>query len=482
MWRSEYGPIIDFPGIGWTTTEVLTYRDANIDNSAFVEQYARMADIQTIDDLIDLNAEYQGVPLFNTVAADSEGNVWYADTSATPNLSPEAEQLYVERLFTDPVTQLAYDAGVVLLDGSDSRFRWEVVPGARDPGLVPFDEMPMTERSDYLFNANDSFWVPNAEHTLTGDYSILHGEQGTPLSMRTRQNTAVLDATNSAGFAGPDGLFDAEEVRTAAFENSARTAALLRRSAVESCRAFPVVDVPEVLAADGTVSLPAATVDLRAACSVLASWDGIYDLDRAGPIIWREMMSQFDAAAFTGPGPLFADAFDPANPTATPSIPAANGGPLLQAMARAVQVVTEAGFAVDTTLGAAQFTERSETRIPIHGGRSSEGITNVVEWSGSSSSSEPVPERGEPVAVGSELRGEGYRINFGTSFVMVVDFTGEEVTASALLVYGQTGDRTSDLFSVQMERFSEKLWREVAFTDAQIEADPDLVTTSVLRR
>jgi acyl-homoserine-lactone acylase len=301
--------------------------------------------------------------------------------------------------------------------------------------------------------------------------------------MRTRQNTAVLGVANSAGLAGPDGLFDADEVRTAAFENSARTAALLRQSAVDSCRVFPVVDVPEVLAADGTVSLPAATVDLRAACSVLASWDGVYDLDRAGPMIWREMMSQFDEAAFTGPGPLFADAFDPARPTTTPSIPAADGGPLLRSMARAVQVVTEAGFAVDTTLGAAQFTERSETRIPIHGGRGSEGVTNVVEWNGSSSSSsEPVPQRGEPVAVGSQLRGEGYRINFGTSFVMVVDFTGEEVEASALLVYGQTGDRTSELFSVQTERFSDKLWREVAFTDAEIEADPDLVTTTVLRR
>ena len=482
MWSSEYGPIIDFPGIGWSTTNVLTYRDANIDNDEFVEQYARLSDIETIDDLVALNAEYQGVPLFNTVAADSEGNVWYADTSATPNLSAEAELAFVEQLFTDPVTQLAYDAGFVLLDGSDSRFRWDVVPGARDPGLVPYTEMPVIERTDHVFNANDSFWVPNADTTLTGNYSILHGEQGTPLSMRTRQNTAVLGTSADAGPAGPDGLFDADEVRTAAFDNTAHTAVLLRRSAVDACRAFPTVDVAEVVADDGTVSLPAATVDLTAACSVLADWDDVYDLDRAGPMIWREMMTQFDAADFRGAGPLFADAFDPANPTTTPSTPATNGGPLLQAMARAVQVVTEAGFEVDTTLGAAQFTERSETRIPIHGGRGSEGVTNVVDWSASSSSSEPVPERGEPVAVGSALRGEGYRINFGTSFAMVVDFTGDDVAASALLVYGQTGDRDSELFAVQTQRFSDKQWRDVAFTEAQIEADPDLSTTTVLRR
>ncbi len=481
MWRSEYGPIIDFPGIGWTTTNVLTYRDANITNDEFVEQYARLATIDSIDDLAALNAEYQGVPLFNTVAADSNGDVWYADTSATPNLSAEAESLYLEQLFTDPLTQFAYDAGFVLLDGSDSRFRWEVVPGARDPGLVPFADMPMTTRSDHVFNANDSFWVPNADTTLTGPYSILHGEQRSALSMRTRQNTAVLGATNRAGLAGPDDLFSADEVRTAAFDNTARTALLLRPSAVEACQVFPLVDVDEVLADDGSVSLPAATVDVTAACRVLAGWDGVYDLDRAGPIIWREMMAQFPDDAFTGPGPLFADGFDPADPTTTPSVPATDLGPLLRSMARAVQVISEAGFADDTTLGAAQFTERSDTRIPIHGGLGAEGITNVVSWSRSSSSSEPVPERGEPVAAGSSLRGEGYRINFGTSFVMVVDYTGDEVEASALLVYGQTGDRTSELFDVQTRRFSDKQWREVAFTEDQIEADPNLTTDVVLR-
>ena len=224
LWRSEYGPILDFPGIGWTDATVFSYRDANINNNEFIEQYARMPEIQTIAELQALTAEFQGVPLFNTVAVDDEGTTWYADTSATPNLSAEAEQAYINALFTDTLTQIAYDQGFVLLDGSNSLFRWDDVAGARDPGLVPFSAMPMVQRTDYVFNANDSFWVPSAEFTLTGPYSILHGEQNSPLSMRTRQNAAVLGDTNAAGLAGPDGLFDAEEVRTAAFENTGRTA------------------------------------------------------------------------------------------------------------------------------------------------------------------------------------------------------------------------------------------------------------------
>jgi acyl-homoserine-lactone acylase len=347
---------------------------------------------------------------------------------------------------------------------------------------VPFTELPQVERSDYVFNANDSFWVPSAEFTLTGPYSIMNGEQGTALSMRTRQNAAVLGVANSTGLAGPDGLFDAEEVRTAAFDNSARTAALLRQSAVAACQASSLVELPDLLAADGTVSLPATTVDLTAACGVLAAWDGVYDLDRAGPMIWRETMSRFDSADFKRQGPLFDDAFDPANPTTTPSVPAADTAPMLEAMARAVQTITEAGFALDTTLGAAQFTERSETRIPIHGGGDRDGVTNVVTWTNSSTSNEPAPARGEPVATGSSLRGEGYQINAGTSFVMTVDYTGAEPAAWALLVYGQTGDRTSPLFDVQTEAFSDKAWRQVAFTDSQIEADPELDTYTVIGR
>ncbi len=438
--------------------------------------------IQSIADLQAITAEYQGVPLFNTVAVGDDGTTWYSDTSATPNLSAEAEQDFIGRLFSDPLTQIAYDQGFVLLDGSDSRFRWEVVEGARDPGLVPFSEMPMVQRDDYVFNANDSFWVPSDEFTLTGPYSILHGTQGTPLTMRTRQNAAVLGDDNAAGLAGADGLFDADEVRTAAFENSGRSALLLRAAAVNVCRATPNVDVPEILASDGSVSLPAASVDLTTACSVLAAWDGVYDLDRSGPMIWRETMSRFDGAAFQNAGPLFEDAFDPAQPTVTPSVPAVDTTPLLQAMARAVQTITTAGFELDITLGASQFTERSETRIPIHGGTNTDGVTNIVTWSGRSTSSEPAPQRGEAVAVETSLRGEGYRINYGTSFVMTVDYTGDEVQAWALLVYGQTGDRTSPLFEAQTVEFSEKQWRQVAFTEAQIEADDDLESYTVLGR
>ena len=213
LWRSRYGPMLDIPGIGWTTSTAVSYRDANIDNDEFVEQYSELPKVQSIDDLIELNRTYQGVPLFNTVATGADGRVWYGDTSATPKLSPEAQDAYLAKRFVDPVTQVAYDNGFVLLDGSTTANDWQVVDGARDPGLEPFDEMPMVERTDYVFNANDSFWVPSAEFELTGDYSILHGSQQTPVSMRSRQNASVLGAANALGLAGADGQFSGLEAR-----------------------------------------------------------------------------------------------------------------------------------------------------------------------------------------------------------------------------------------------------------------------------
>ena len=76
-------------------------------------------------------------------------------------------------------------------------------------------------------------------------------------------------------------------------------------------------------------------------------WDGVYDLDRAGPPVWREMISRFEFDDLTEAGVLWANAFDPTQPIATPGgLAAAPAGgpssdPVLQNLARAVQVHTQ---------------------------------------------------------------------------------------------------------------------------------------------
>lgn len=482
MWRSHHGPILDFPGVGWTGQTVVTYRDANIDSDEFIEQYAAMDSAGSLDEFIEAHREFQGVPLFNTIAVGRDGRAWYADTSATPKLSDAALTAYREKLATDVFTQVARQSGAVLLDGSTSLYEWEEVPGARDPGLVPFDEMPVVERSDYVFNANDSFWLNNADALLEGTYSILHGEQRTARSMRTRENARLLADQSPTGLAGDDGLFSGEELRDAALANTSYTSFALLAPVVERCSGVTEVEVPDIVDGDGREVIDGRDVDLTEACAVLAAWDGRYDLDATGAPLWREWLARWPSDAFRDRGELFAIAFDPADPVGTPSglAPAAVDGDLvLRRLGEAVLVLEAAGFSVDSTLGDTQFAARAATRIPVHGGNGTDGVPNVVQWGGLGSSTEPVPERGDRVAPGSSLTEDGYPINYGSSFLMTVDFTGGDPRAWALLTYSNTGDRTSPAFDAQMQAFADKQWRAIPLTEEQIEADTALIVSEV---
>ncbi len=480
LWSSELGPILDFPGVGWTDTTTIAVRDANLDNDEFVDQYFAMNEAQSFDELKQAFADHQAVPLFNTVAVSQDGRAWYADVSATPALSPEAIAAYDASVAAGGLASIAADNGVVLLDGSLSMNRWVDEPGARDPGLVPYDQMPQVERRDYVFNANDSFWLNNATTTLEGDFSPFHGRQGTPRSPRTRNNAWVLSDVSSTSGAGADGTFDLAEVEALALRNEGFTAAQLKDEVVTRCQTAPTVEVPALLDDDGAVALAAATVDLTDACQVLAAWDSIYDLDRVGAALWRELVSRYSFDELTDAGALWAVPFDPADPVNTPSglaaPPAGEADPVLVNLGRAVQILDKAGFGVHTPLGEMQVANRDQTMVPIHGGTNADGVTNVVGYSGTTGSTEPFPHRPDPVAPDSNLTPEGYWINTGTSFLMAVQLTADGPVAEGLVTYGDTGDRSSPLFVVQTQRFSDKSWRPFLFTPEAITADPNLTT------
>ena len=504
VWSSHYGPIVDFPGFGWTEQAALTYRDANIDNDELADHDLGMLAADDLADVVEVHERVNGVPLFNTVAVSDDGRAWYADTSATPNLSDEAIAGYRATLESDPVVQIAADNQVVLLDGSDPTYEWVEEEGARDPGLVPAAEQPAVERDDYVFNANGSFWLPHASEVLEGDYSPLHGAQRTAPSPRTRENAVVLRDTTPTGPAGADGAFTLDELADAALQNRGYTSRALLEPVVERCRGATtpsIFSVPPIQiavpaqepTADGAAApapLPAATIDVGPACRVLGRWDGVYDLDRVGPPIWRELMAQYERADMTKAGALWAEPFDPARPVDTPAglAPAPGGGapdPVLVNLARAVQSLDAAGFAVDATLDEMQFALRDGERIPMHGG-DDYGTTNVVGWVPGADASILDPALAEiayePLVPGSTLARldgmAGYPVNVGTSFLLALAFTEDGPQARAFLAYGDTEDRTSDTYSAATEALSAKAWREVAFTDEAIEAD--LVSETVV--
>ena len=489
MWSSHYGPIIDvraemdIPQLGWTEETALTYRDANIDDDEILDQYLGMIQAGSLDELIEVHEANQGIPLFNTIATDKDGRAWYADTSATPNLSAEAIAAFEEKVETDVLTGAAVESGLVLLDGSDPLYEWVEEDGARDPGLVPFDRMPMVERDDYVFNANDSYWMPHATEMLEGDYSPLHGRPATPRTPRTRENAVVLDDMSAEGPSGADGRFDLDELAAAALKNEGFMARELQDAVVTLCSRTPSVDVPALPAQDGTVVLPAATISLTKACEVLAAWDGIYDLDRAGPVLFREMLSQYPSEALMDVGLLWDEPFDPERPLETPRGMQPQGpvepDTAMINLARAVQVLELAGLPVDVKLGDVQVALRDGERIPVHGGSFVDGTTNVVGRGGLASASildDEIPDiPGGTYAPGTgsqlgELDGEpAYGVANGTSFLLAVAFTDDGPRAKAFLTYGNTEDRSSDLYTEATQRFSDKEWREVLLDEAAIE-------------
>ncbi|HUF83989.1 MAG TPA: penicillin acylase family protein [Acidimicrobiia bacterium] len=478
MWSSHYGPMLDLPGVGWTAESAISFRDANLGNDEFIDQYFGMLTADDFDEFMGVHERVQGVPLFNTIAVSKDGRAWYADTSATPNLSDEAIAAYEESVETDGLVAIAQQLGAVLLDGSDPMFEWVKEKGARDPGLVPYRDMPQIERDDYVFNANDSFWVAHAEKLLEGDYSPLHGRQETARTPRTRENAVVLGDRSDDGPAGDDGDFTLRELADAALQNRGYTSRVLLDDVVARCDPATTVDVPELAADEDVPGLPAASVDVTAACDVLAAWDGVYDLDRAGPPIWREMLAQLEAIQLREDGPLWAEPFDPKQPIDTPSglaaAPADAPDPVLERLARAVQVLAAAGVPVDATLGDVQFALRNGTRVPIHGGNGFDGTTNIVGFT-SASILDPALDEIErqfvaPNSPLAQVAGHtGYLINSGTSFLMAMEFTDDGPRARVFLTYSNTEDRTDPNYLEATQRFSAKDWRTVAWTDAQID-------------
>jgi acyl-homoserine-lactone acylase len=463
MWSTHQGPVVTIPGVlEWTDTQAFALRDANITNDELVSTFWAMDQAASLDELIAAQEEHQGIPWVNTVAASVDGRVWYADTAATPDLSDDAIAAWQQALVDDPLTGAFWAQGVVLLDGSDPRFDWVDEDGARDPGLLPFSRMPMEERTDWVYNANDSYWMPNPDGLLTG-FSPLQGGEAIQQSLRTRMNAVLLADPSASGPSGDDGTFTLEEVRDASISNRGLAGELLRDQVVTRCRQ--------------------GGPELAVACDALDAWDLRFDLDSAGAPLWRAFLGAYDVAS---DGNWWAVPFNPAEPVLTPNTLAAApfGGddPVLVALRAALDQLAAAGIPPDAPLGDWQYTLRTGERIPIPGGTGLEGLTNVVDFPSDRTTLEPLdPAFDAPTIVDpvTELASDGWPVARGTSFLMAVELTADGPSAYAVMTYSQSGDPDSIHFGDQTALFSSGGWREVLFDEAALSADPDIVETVV---
>jgi acyl-homoserine-lactone acylase len=461
--------MVNLPLLGWGLETAYTYRDANIDNTAVIAQFLGMDLARSMDEFQAVFENVQGLPWVNTLAADRTGRAWYIDGSATPNISDAAQRRYRERVATDPVAAILLENRVALLDGSDPDDDWIDDPAARSRGLVAYSRQPQVERRDFVLNANDSHWLPNPATPLEG-YSVLHGFERTPLSLRTRQNLAVAQHLADTG-----GL-TTESVLAAVLDNAGLSAELL------------ATDVAERAQSAGSVAIDGGAVDLGPAARVLTEWDGRADLGSVGAALWREFVASFPLAAQRDAGDLFATPFDPDQPATTPRDlappPAEGPDPVAEGLGRAMVSLERAGIAVETPLGEVQWADRGAHRVPVHRGGEGEGILNVVVPEGllPRSSIEPglPPLEAHPGRTArTGLTTGGYRCTYGTSFLMAVELTDDGPRGIGLMTYGQSGDTRSPRHVDGTRAFSAKHLRLLRFTDAEIEADPDLTRRTI---
>ncbi len=453
IYMSHYGPIIDLGLVegaigGWPNADgqVFTFRDANINNSRAIEQFLRIGQSRSVDDL-DQALRIVGLPWVNTIAADRGGDAYYADVTTVPGVSAEMLSNCADNFTLQAITA----GGTTALNGSRPDCEWATASDGPD-GLLGFEQLPKLRTREYVGNANDSYWLSNPDQLLTG-FSPLIGREGVEQSLRTR--LAFVQAEDR--LAGADGLgesgFTVENVQSLMFGNRDLAAELIRDDVLTLC------DGVDDWSGGDCEGAPysANPTEAAQACDILRNWDGLYDNESVGAGLWNE----FWRLVRDTPN-LWAVPFDAIDPVGTPrglSSESETGEAVRCTLGAAVDLMVSRETPLDRPWGELQFRPVGDSRIPIHGG------------SGRSTFS---------VIVSRFVDGQGYAdIPTGNSYIQTVTWTEDPACpdAYALLTYSQSTNPASPFFADQTQLYSDKAWNDMPFCAADIEAATISTTT-----
>jgi acyl-homoserine-lactone acylase len=437
LYRSAVGPMIASEVTPWEGPggHAFTVRDVGIVGAAQLDEPLAMARATTRADFEKALA-LSGTPFVNTIYADATGDALYVDGSRVPALSEQALGMWRLARVAVPAVDAAWKRGVLVLDGSNPTFDLESFDPVA-PGAIPIADAPRVARRDFVMNANDRYRFTNpAAPETAAEFSPLYGDDATRPSPRTLANLALLAEGDRA--AGDDGRFTLDEAAAAMLSNRSFTGERLR----------PDIDA-------------ACAGSRSAACKVLKAWDGRFALDSRGAALWRELMTNL---AVDGTVP-WKQAFDRQAPVHTPSGLARTNAELLKAIDTAADHLRTTGVAIDDPLEKTQRAPRGTATVAIPGGDDLDGVANVVGHRDFNFSLLPTTP--------------GNLVNYGSSFILAAELTPGGPHAKALLTYGNTSDPDSPTYRDQLEDFARGELRAVRFTEADILADPALVTEEI---
>jgi acyl-homoserine-lactone acylase len=429
LYSSRYGPVL---GTGWTTANAFAVRDAGADNLRSVDELLAMGRAENLARLRAAQDTYQGLPWTYTLAADTGGTVYFADASVVPNVTAALEQRC-------QVGQLDGDAPTPILDGSTSACGWGSDPDAIEPGIFGPGNYPRLTRDDYVANSNNSPRLANPAAPLTGYQAIY--DPRVQLELRPRLSLDMI----SQRLAGTDGYgppgFTLTSLQQTMLGQRNYGADLARAAVVAMCRAHPVLT-----ATDGT------QVDVRAACSVLDAWNGRADVSSRGEVLWQQAYGGLNYTPEWWRVP-----FDPAQPLTTPRDLNTDLPEVQRALADAVEYFQAHSVPLDIPLGAVQH----YAGIPVPGCTEGEGCFDRVEGGSPEGS-----------AVGTDASN-------GSTFIMATELTPDGPRTRTILTYSESANPSSPHYSDQTALFSRGQWVTERFTEAEINADSQLQTTTL---
>ncbi len=434
VFYSEFGPLFVVPGkMAWGSNNgqfsAFAIKDANHANPDIVDHWLGMNLARTLDEFKTTFRQFNGVIFNNTIVADERGNAFYIDDSTVPQLGDAAEQA----LRTNPqLMELRRQAGFTILPGNSAVFDFS--------SSVPFEKAPQLQRRDFVQNSNDSFWLTNPAQPLT-EPSILFGKVGNQQTLRSRMGQKMLQDS-----AGDNGKFSARELENAVFSQRSYLAEAVLDDLLLQCQSQGATPV--------TMN-SGATVTIAAACNALAQWDRRFHRDSRGALVFREFAMQFAR------NPQWTVPFDPQQPLDTPHTLLASDI-TLQQLAQAVLNLQAAGLAVDVPLGDGQFVQRTLAdgslgeRFPWAGAHNVDGGFNVFRPVYGSDGS-LLPRRLFTPLPGTELSADaqGYAVDYGSSWIMTVDFTRHGPRGRGLMTYSQSTDYDSEHALDQTRLYSE---------------------------
>jgi len=455
LYSTSHGPVLDnLVGIPlpWTPATAFSMGDVNAANFRYLNHFFFTNMAESVDQLDQIEKDYEGIPWVNTIAADSQGKAYYADIGAIPNVSNQKAQTC-----NSPVGVATFALlGLPVLNGATSSCEWDNDSDAVAPGIFGPSHLPSLTRDDYVTNSNDSYWLSNPENPLEGFARVI-GDERTPRTLRTRLGLRIVQQRLDGTDALSGDTFTRQQLQDAVFNDRQMAGELWRDQLVQLCNTAP----------GGYLLGSSGPVDVSGACPVLAAWDLHDNLDSNGAILFR----RFATRALATPGGLpinlptgdltvFSTPFAADDPVNTPSGLNILSPKVQQSLADAVTDLQGAGIPLDAPLRGYQYEKRGGEKVPIHGGPGDpNGDFNAINVSWSADPAEP-----------------GYpNVPHGSSFVMVTSFGGGCPDDRSILTYSESENPNSPYFADQTRMFSNKEWVDPPFCASEMDGLPTQV-------